>query len=70
MHVLLENVGHEVENIDFIFFAKATNDNLNPQDGESKELYWFSKEEVINDDSIKPHVKAMALDALRIINTL
>jgi NADH pyrophosphatase NudC (nudix superfamily) len=70
MHVLLENVGHEVENIDFIFFAKATNDNVNPQDGESKELYWFSKEEVINNDSIKPHVKAMAVEALRIINTL
>lgn len=70
MHVLLENVGHEVENIDFIFFATASDNNINPQDGESKELYWFSKEEIINNDSIKPHVKAMALDALSIINTL
>lgn len=70
MHILLENVGHEVENIDFIFFATANDNNINPQDGESKELYWFSKEEVINNDSIKPHVKAMALDALRIINTV
>lgn len=70
MHVLLENVGYEVENIDFIFFATASDNNINPQDGESKELYWFSKEEIINNDSIKPHVKSMALDALRIINTL
>lgn len=70
MHVLLENVGQEVENIDFIFFAKTINNNVNPQDGESKELYWFSKEEIVNNDSIKPHVKVMALDALRIIGTL
>lgn len=70
MHVLLENVGHEVENIDFIFFATANDNNINPQDGESKELYWFSKEEIIDNDSIKPHIKAMALDALRIINTI
>lgn len=70
MYVLLENVGHEVENIDFIFFAIAIDNKVNPQDGESKELYWFSKEEIINDDSIKPHVKAMALDALSIIDNL
>lgn len=67
MHTLLENVGHEVENIDFIYFAKALNNKLNPQKGESKELYWFSKEEIEENDSIKPHVKAMALDALRIL---
>jgi 8-oxo-dGTP pyrophosphatase MutT (NUDIX family) len=70
IHVLLENIGQEVENIDFIFFAKATNNNVNPQAGESKELYWFSKAEIINNDGIKPHVKAMALDALDTINTL
>lgn len=67
MHTLLENVGHEVENIDFIYFAKALNNKLNPQKGESKELYWFSKEEIEENDSIQPHVKAMALDALRIL---
>lgn len=70
MHVLLENVGHEVENIDFIFFATASDNNISPQDGESKELYCFSKEEIINNGSIKTHIKAMALDALHIINTL
>lgn len=70
MHIFLENVGHEVENIDFIFFATTKDNNVNPQDGESKELYWLSKEEIINNKSIKLHVKAMALDALSIINKL
>lgn len=67
MHTLLENVGHEVANIDFIYFARALTDKVNPQKGESKELFWFTKEEIENNDTIKPHVKAMALDALRIL---
>lgn len=67
MHTLLENVGHEVENIDFIYFARALTDKVNPQKGESKELFWFTKEEIEDNDTIKPHVKAMALDALCIL---
>lgn len=67
MHILLENVGHEVENIDFIYFAKAVSDELKPQRGESKELYWFTREEIENHDNIKPHVKSMAIEALKII---
>lgn len=68
IHTLLENVGHEVENIDFIYFAKALTNEVNPQKGESKKLYWFDKEEVVRNDTIKPHVKVMALDALRILS--
>ena len=68
MHTLLENVGHEVENIDFIYFARAVSNEVKPQKGESKELYWFAKEEIENHDNIKPHVKVMALDALRILS--
>lgn len=39
MHVLLENVGHEIENIDFIYFATADNDKLDPAIGRSGEFY-------------------------------
>ena len=67
MHTLLENVGHEVENIDFIYFARALTDKVKPQKGESKELFWFTKEEIEDNDTIKAHVKVMALDALRIL---
>ncbi|MBU3109480.1 NUDIX domain-containing protein [Clostridium gasigenes] len=65
MHILLENVGHEIENIDFIYFAVAKNSKVNPQIGESRELYWFTKEEIENNKEIKPHVKVMALEALQ-----
>ena len=70
MHTLLENVGYEVENIDFIYFARALTDKVNPQKGESKELFWFTKEEIESNDTIKPHVKVMALDALRILSNI
>ncbi|WP_370831436.1 NUDIX domain-containing protein [Clostridium sp.] len=70
MHTLLENVGHEVENIDFIYFARAFSNEVRPQKGESKELYWFTKEEIESNDTIKPHVKVMALDALRILSNI
>ncbi len=68
MHTLLENVGHEIENRDFIYFARALSNEVKPQKGESKELYWFTKEEIENHNNIKPHVKVMALDALRILS--
>ena len=52
MHTLLENVGHEVENIDFIYFERAFSNEVRPQKGESKELYWFTKEEIESNDWI------------------
>lgn len=67
MYTLLENVGHEVENIDFIYFARGLTSEVKPQKGESKELYWFTKEEIENNDTIKTHVKVMALEALLIL---
>ena len=66
-YILLENVGKPVENIDFIFFAKTDEELLNPKDGESKELYWLTREEIINNNNIKPHIKEMALDALKCV---
>lgn len=64
MHMLLENVGHEVENIDFIYFATTDSDKLNPGAEESNEFYWLSKEDIEVSEEIKPHVKQMALNAL------
>jgi ADP-ribose pyrophosphatase YjhB (NUDIX family) len=67
IHILLENVGQPVENIDFIYFATTNNNELNPQKGESRELHWLSKDDIENNQNIKPHVKAIALEVLNII---
>lgn len=63
-YTLLENIGQEVENIDFIFFAEANNTICKPIEGESKEFYWLTAEQIKEDNSIKEHIKVMALEAL------
>ena len=63
-YTLLENIGKVVENIDFIYFATADSDQVSPQKGESKDLYWLSKEEIIDNPNIKEHIRIMALEAL------
>ena len=67
-YTLLENIGHEVEKIDFIYFALADSDKVNPQKGESKDLYWMSREEILQSDNIKEHIRIMALEALESCN--
>lgn len=68
-YTLLENIGQEVENIDFIFFATTDQVTCNPENGESKEFYWLTAEEIEKDMSIKEHIKVMALEALNTIKT-
>lgn len=67
-YTLLENIGHEIENIDFIYFALADSNKVNPQKGESKDLYWMSREEILQSDNIKEHIRIMALEALESCN--
>lgn len=68
IHTLLENVGHEVENIDFIYYARAFTDEVSPNKGESKDIYWYTKDEIEKNNEIKPHVKVMALEALSVLD--
>lgn len=67
-YTLLENIGHEIENIDFIYFATTESDQVSPQKGESKDLYWMSREEILQSDNIKEHIRIMALEALESCN--
>lgn len=67
MNLLLENIGHEKENIDFIYFATTDTFELCPGDGESREFYWLTKEDIENNPNIKPHIKGMAIRALEVV---
>lgn len=67
MNLLLENIGYPKENIDFIYFAKTEESELTPGVGESKDFFWLTKEEIEGADEIKPHIKSMALRALRVV---
>ncbi len=65
--VLLENVGHEKENIDFIYFAYSNEFKVKPSSGESKEFYWLTQTDIEQNNDIKPHIREMALKALNIL---
>lgn len=60
----LHFVGPQHQHIDFVFFATAKSEVLKPNSGESKDLYWFSKEEIETSTCIKERVKKYALEAL------
>lgn len=66
-YTLLENIGKEVENIDFIYFARTDCNKTQPSNGESKDLVWVTKEDILSDDTIKEHIKIMALEALNVL---
>jgi len=66
-HLNLHFVGPQHQHIDFIFYATANSNKLNPQKGETKELYWFTEEEIKNSTVIEEVVKTYALEALEIL---
>ncbi|WP_346914165.1 hypothetical protein [Clostridium sp.] len=55
------------ENIDFIYFATTDTFEMCPREGESREFYWLTKEEIECNPNIKPHIKEMALQELKIL---
>lgn len=67
VNLLLENIGHEKENIDFIYFATTDTFRVCPSKGESSEFYWLTKEDIENNQNIKQHIKRMALKALKTV---
>lgn len=63
-----ENVGGIPENIDFIFFAETDQEQLRPQDGESRQFAWLTREQIILEPKLLPHIRATALQALEVMN--
>lgn len=58
--VLQENIGRD-ENIDFIFAARTNQWEVFPEEGESDEFYWLTKNEIEESQELKPHIKSVAL---------
>lgn len=62
-----ENVGGTPENIDFIFFATTQQESLLPQEGESSQFVWMTREQVLAEPHLLPHIRATALQALDLL---
>jgi len=67
-HLNLHKLGPQHEHIDFVFYASSKSRNLNPQKGESREFYWYSRKDILNSEIISKEVKTYALEALEKLN--
>ncbi|MFH1838008.1 MAG: hypothetical protein ABH808_00705 [Candidatus Kuenenbacteria bacterium] len=68
MHILLENINQYHQHIDFIYYAKSESDELNPQNGETINLKWFTAEEIQMLDGVLGNTKPLSLETLRLLN--
>jgi ADP-ribose pyrophosphatase YjhB (NUDIX family) len=65
-HIILEDIEEGHQHIDFIFYATSDTDRLAPQDGETSDLRWFTKEELESED-IPDNVRIHSLEALMLL---
>lgn len=63
-HLNLHNINEFHQHMDFVFFARSSSFDFKPKVGESKELSWFSYEEIKESNYLKENVKVYALEAL------
>jgi 8-oxo-dGTP pyrophosphatase MutT (NUDIX family) len=62
-HMLLVNMNPYHQHIDFIYYATATTDQVQPLDGESDQLFWLTKAELIA-TPMAENIRGLALEAL------
>lgn len=64
-HILLENIQPGHQHIDLIYYALADRFELDPEDGESQEMRWFTGEELMADE-IAEDIRKLGLEAIEI----
>lgn len=70
MHILLESINEARQDIDFIYYATSSSDELNPQTSETTNLKWFAAEELKTLENVPINVKITALEALDLLGTI
>ena len=59
-----EGIGSDEEFMDFVYVARTEKTELLPQKDESAVFKWFSKAELLNDVTLKYHIRKTALAVL------
>lgn len=70
MHIILENINQFHQHIDFIYYATSKSDELNPENGETVNLKWFSVKEIKALKNAPENAIILALEALKILKTI
>ena len=68
-HIILEDINKFHQHIDFIYFAKIDNDELNPSEGESGEIKWFTRDEVSKLKKIHTNTVKLCFEAIDTFNS-
>jgi ADP-ribose pyrophosphatase YjhB (NUDIX family) len=65
-HMLLINMNPYHQHIDFIFYATATTDQVQSMAGESEQLFWYTKSELLA-TPMAENIRGLALEALELL---
>lgn len=66
MHLLLENINPYHQHIDFIYYATAVSNQLNPAHGETNRIKWFNQTE-LETVPMPTNVQVCAQEALALL---
>jgi 8-oxo-dGTP diphosphatase len=66
MHLLLENINPYHQHIDFIYYATAVSNQLNPANGETNRIKWFNQADLEN-TTMPTNVQVCAQEALALL---
>ncbi len=65
--VILEDIEPGHQHIDLIYYATSGTRELNPQEGETSELKWFSRQD-LEEEVIPENVKESGINALELLS--
>ena len=66
MHLLLENINPYHQHIDFIYYATAVSNQINPANGETNRIKWFNQADLEN-TTMPTNVQVCAQEALALL---
>lgn len=67
VHFNLHNINQFHQHADFIFYAWGLDEKVNPAEGESKDMKWYTREEIEKNNSIHDEARYYALEALDLL---
>lgn len=66
VHMLLINMNEFHQHIDFLFYARTQTDQLAPARGETEQLFWYNRDELLT-ANMPDNVRILALEALNVL---
>jgi hypothetical protein len=69
MHTILGEIAPDHYHIDFVYYAAAKSDVIQPAKGESHLLKWYTKQDLKSAADIQANILTMAYEALELLSS-